>query len=52
MFKYYECKICGKSCIGMPHDGEIFEKEVCTEECLAELAGTPTPREDDERIEV
>ena len=47
LLKFYECKICGTSCIGMPFDGEIFVKEVCSEDCLAELAGSPTPRQDD-----
>ncbi len=35
--KYYDCKVCGRPCIGLPYDGEIYEKEVCTPECLDTL---------------
>lgn len=43
MLKFYECKVCEVPCIGMPHDGAIYEKEVCSPECLAQLAVCPTP---------
>lgn len=44
MLKFYECKVCEVPCIGMPHDGETYEKEVCSPECLAQLAVCPTQR--------
>jgi len=37
MLKFYECKVCDVPCIGMPHDGATYEKEVCSPECLAKL---------------
>ena len=37
MLKFYECKVCYVPCIGMPHDGATYEKEVCSPECLAKL---------------
>jgi len=37
MLKFYECKVCDVPCIGMPHDGATYEKEVCSPECLAQL---------------
>ena len=37
MLKFYECKVCEVPCIGMPHDGATYEKEVCSLECLAQL---------------
>ena len=37
MLKFYDCKVCETPCIGMPFDGEIYNKEVCSPECLAQL---------------
>lgn len=37
MLKFYDCKVCETPCIGMPFDGEIYDKEVCSPECLAQL---------------
>lgn len=50
MLNFYDCKVCETPCIGMVFDGEIFEKEVCSPECLAQLAVRPTPRALDEKL--
>jgi hypothetical protein len=35
--KYYACKVCGANCIGLAHDGDLYEKEVCSEKCQESL---------------
>ena len=37
MMKLYYCKMCDTGCIGMPHDGDLYTYEVCTETCLRKL---------------
>lgn len=45
--KCYECKVCGHGCIGFPSNGEIYEKEICDEECLEKL----NDKKEDKEIE-
>ncbi len=44
MFKIDVCKVCGTNCFWIAGiDGELAEKEVCSPECLAQLAGCSAP---------
>ena len=49
MFKIDVCKVCGVNCFWIEGiDGDLAEKEVCSPECLAQLAVCPTRRAVDE----
>lgn len=37
MLKFYQCKVCGVNCAGLPFDGELYKKEVCCENHLVLL---------------
>jgi hypothetical protein len=35
------CKVCGLECLWLCIDGVLFEKEVCSYECLEKLNNEP-----------
>ena len=41
--KVDNCKVCETMCVWMPHDGDLYIQEVCSDECLALTASAHQP---------